>query len=143
MSEASNSTGHGTAVEDGVGDEQDSSRRLALAIVEGAMDKKALSIEVIDVREKVDYTDYVVVMSGRSGRQVGAIAKAVQQHVKQALGVHCLGVEGLPQGQWALLDFGDVVVHVFHEDTRGYYDIESLWMDAARLSSPADEPGYG
>ncbi len=143
MSEASNNTGHGTVADDGAGEEQDSARRLALSIVEGAMEKKALSIEVIDVREKVDYTDYVVVMSGRSDRQVGAIAKGVQQHVKHALDVHCLGVEGLPQGQWALLDFGDVVVHVFHEDTRGYYDIESLWMDAARLPSPADEPNYG
>ena len=127
--------------DEGSGEAEDSARRLAMAIVEGAMDKKALSIEVIDVREKVDYTDYVVVMSGRSDRQVGAIAKGVQQHVKHTLGVHCLGVEGLPQGQWALLDFGDVVVHVVHEDTRGYYDIESLWMDAARLPTPPDETG--
>jgi len=139
MSEATKNTVQGV----GEGETQDRSRQLALCVVEGAMDRKALSIEIIDVREKVDYTDYVVVMSGRSDRQVGAIAKGVQQHVKQALGVHCLGVEGLPQGQWALLDFGDVVVHIFHEDTRGYYDIESLWMDAARLPSPADEPSYG
>lgn len=120
---------------------EDRSKTLALTIVEGAMDKKALAIEVIDVRDKVDYTDYVVVMSGRSDRQVNAIAKSVQQHVKQQMGIHCLGVEGLPQGQWALMDFGDVVAHVFHEDTRGYYDLESLWMDAARLPAPVGEPG--
>ena len=138
MSEATKQTNEDTPV-----DESDHSKQLALTVVEGAMDKKAIAVEVIDVRDKVDYTDYVVVMSGRSDRQVNAIAKGVQQHVKHAMGVHCLGIEGLPQGQWALMDFGDVVVHVFHEDTRGYYDLESLWMDAARLVSPTDQVSHG
>lgn len=97
------------------------------------MDKKALAIEIIDVRGKVDYADYVVIMSGRSDRQVNAIAKAVQTTLKVDHGEPCLGVEGLPQGQWVLMDYGDVIVHIFHEDTRGYYDLESLWMDAARV----------
>jgi ribosome-associated protein len=108
-------------------------KQLALAIAEAGLDKKALNVEVIDVEGKVDYADYVVVMSGRSDRQVGAIARGVEQHVaKKGLG-RCLGSEGLPHGNWVLMDFGDVVVHVFHEDTRGYYDLESLWIDAARI----------
>lgn len=101
------------------------------------MDKKALSVEIIDVRGKVDYADYVVIMSGRSDRQVNAIAKGVQTTLKVDHGEPCLGVEGLPQGQWVLMDYGDVIVHIFHEDTRGYYDLESLWMDAARVEVEA------
>lgn len=108
-----------------------------MAVVQAGLDKKASNIEVIDVRGKVDYADYVVVMSGRSDRQVNAIARGVEETLKKQLGARCLGVEGLPQGQWALMDYGDVIVHIFHEDTRGYYDLEALWLDAARL--PIDE----
>ena len=110
-----------------------------MRIAEAALDKKALDIEIIEVGDKVDYADYVLVMSGRSDRQVNAIAKGIQEDLKAKHGAVCLGVEGLPQGSWVLLDFGDVVVHVFHQDTRGYYDIEALWLDANRieLESPS------
>ena len=108
-------------------------RELALKIAEAALDKKATRIEIIDVRGKVDYTDYVIVMSGRSDRQVTAIARGVEEDLKLKHGARCSGVEGLPQGNWVLLDFGDVVVHIFHHDTRGYYDLEALWLDADRV----------
>jgi ribosome-associated protein len=121
--------------------DEDGARVVALAIAAGALEKKAQNVEIIDVRGKVDYADYVVVMGGRSDRQVNAIAQGVQQHMKKEHGVKCLGVEGLPQGSWALIDFGDVVVHVFHEDTRGYYDLEALWMDAARVPFEGEEDG--
>src|SRR5688572_7512935 len=111
-----------------------SSKKLALAIADVALDRKALNVEIIDVMGKVDYADYVIVMSGRSDRQVSALAKHIQGDVKEKLGVKCLSVEGLPQARWVLADFGDVIVHVFHEDTRGYYDLESLWIDAPRLA---------
>lgn len=113
-------------------------RKTALAIAEAGLDKKALNVEIIDVRGKVDYADFVVVMSGRSDRQVNALARNIQEHVKKKLRIDCIGVEGLPQGHWVLMDFGDVIVHVFHEDTRGYYDLESLWIDAARVH--VDQP---
>lgn len=115
----------------------DGARRLALAIAEGALDKKAMNVEIIDVRGKVDYADYVVVMSGSSDRQVNAIAKGIEQVVRDRGLGRCLGVEGLPQGHWVLMDFGDAIAHIFHEDTRGYYDLESLWIDAARIHLPA------
>ena len=111
----------------------DASRDLALQVAEAALDKKASRIEIIDVRGKVDYTDYVVVMSGRSDRQVAAIARGIEETLKRDHGQRCAGVEGLPQGNWVLLDFGDVVVHIFHQDTRGYYDLEALWLDADRV----------
>lgn len=113
--------------------------KLALVIAEAALDKKALQIEIIDVRGKVDYADYVVVMSGRSDRQVGAIARGIEEQMKERH-VKCESVEGMPHGNWALMDFGDVVVHIFHEDMRGYYDLESLWMDAARVEF--DNPSF-
>ena len=113
--------------------DQISGRELALKVAEAALDKKAARIEIIDVRGKVDYTDYVIVMSGRSDRQVAAIARGIEEDLKHKYGSRCSGVEGLPQGNWVLLDFSDVVVHVFHQEARGYYDLEALWLDADRV----------
>jgi len=110
-----------------------SAKRVALAIAEAGLDKKAVNVEIIDVLGKVDYADYLVVMSGRSDRQVAALARGIEEDVEAKTKTKCLGVEGASQGRWVLMDFGDVVVHIFHEDVRGYYDIESLWMDAARV----------
>ncbi|MGB8221248.1 MAG: ribosome silencing factor [Polyangiales bacterium] len=118
-------------------------RDLALKVAEAALDKKAIRIEIIDVRGKVDYTDFVVVMSGRSDRQVAAIARGIEEDLKQKYGARCSGVEGLPQGNWVLLDFGDVVVHIFHQDTRGYYDLEALWLDADRVEFEGQEADEG
>lgn len=108
-------------------------KKLALAIAEAGLDRKALNVEIIDVAGKVDYTDYVVVMSGRSDRQVSALAKNLEGDIEAKTHARCLSVEGLPQASWVLMDFGDVIVHLFHEDTRGYYDLESLWIDATRV----------
>jgi ribosome-associated protein len=111
-----------------------SARKLALTIAEAALDRKALNVEIIDVAGKVDYADFVVVMSGRSDRQVSALAKNVAGDVESKTSSRCLSIEGLPQASWVLMDFGDVIVHIFHEDARGYYDLESLWMDAPRVA---------
>jgi len=118
-------------------------RELALKVAEAGLDKKASHIEIIDVRDKVDYTDYVVVMSGRSDRQVTAIARGIEEDLKLKYGALCSGVEGLPHGNWVLLDFGDVVVHIFHQDTRGYYDIEGLWLDADRVEFEGQQADEG
>lgn len=115
-------------------EDQDTGRKLSLAIAAAGLENKALNVEIIDVRGKVDYADYVIVMSGRGERQVAALAGHVEREISRNLGVRCSGVEGLPQGAWVLMDYGDVIVHIFHEDTRGYYDVEALWIDAARVS---------
>lgn len=126
------------------GHDPEASKQLALQVADAALDKKALDIEIIEVGDKVDYADFVVVMTGRSDRQVNAIAKGVQEDLKVKHGAPCLGVEGLPQSSWVLLDFGDVVVHVFHQDTRGYYNLEGLWLDAKRVEfdSPSSDDGF-
>lgn len=111
-------------------------RRIALAIATAALENKAQNVEIIDVVGKVDYADYVVVMSGRSDRQVASLAKNVSNDVKKSIDLRALSVEGLPNASWVLMDFGDVIVHIFHQDTRGYYDLEALWIDAPRLPVP-------
>lgn len=112
-------------------------RDLALAIAAAGMDKKALGIEILDVTGKVDYADFLVVMTGRSDRHVHAIAVGLDEALRRQKHAP-LSVEGLTAATWVLLDFGDVVVHVFQEDARRLYDIEGLWIDASRVPVPVD-----
>lgn len=112
-------------------------RNLALTIANLALDKQAQDLEIISVSSFVDYADYVIVCGGRSERQVRAIAEAIETELKDR-GITSLGTEGRSQGQWVLMDYGAVIVHVFLEQMRGYYDIDGLWMDADRL--PIDSP---
>jgi ribosome-associated protein len=111
------------------------SSSLALLVAKAALDKKALAVEILDVIGKVDYADFLVLMTGRSARHVDALAQAIEADCTKAH-KRALSVEGLPAAVWVLLDFGDVVVHVFQEQARGLYDIEGLWLDAKRLPVP-------
>ena len=113
----------------------DESRDLALVVATAALEKKAMAVEILDVVGKVDYADFLVLMTGRSNRQVDALAQAVEEACAKKK-KRALSVEGLPAAAWVLLDFGDVVVHIFQEEARGLYDIEGLWLDAARLPVP-------
>ena len=111
---------------------RDAAQALALALAGAALEKKAERIEIIDVYGKADYTDFLVLMSGRVDRQVQAIAQAVEAKAQEK-GERVLSVEGARQGQWVVIDFGDVVAHVFVEEERRSRDLESLWMDARRV----------
>ena len=104
----------------------------ARAAIDAALAKKALLPVLIDVSGRASYTDYIAIVSGRSDRQVDAIAEHVHK-VMQEFGRQLLGREGTRNGRWALLDFGDVVVHVFYHPVREIFDIESLWIDAPRV----------
>jgi ribosome-associated protein len=117
----------------------EAARERATAIAVAALDKKAVGVEVLDVAGKVDYADFLVVMTGRSDRHAQALAQAIEDSLRQK-GVRPVAIEGLPHGTWVLLDFGDVVVHVFQHDARQLYDIESLWLDARRLPVPVAAP---
>lgn len=114
----------------------DESRAMALAIAAAGLEKKATAIEIIDVSGKVDYTDFLVLMSGRGDRHVHAIAKGIERNIKTQRKTAPLSVEGLSAAQWVLIDFNDVVVHVFQSDARYYYDLEGLWIDASRVLLP-------
>jgi ribosome-associated protein len=111
---------------------------LAEAIVDYAADRKALDIVQLDLREIIGYTDYFVICSGRSERQAKAIHDAVYEGMKAAHGRLPERVEGLPGARWILMDYLDVVVHVFIPEARDYYRLEQLWGEA-----PARAVGAG
>ena len=106
------------------------SEQLAQAIAGYADDKKARDIAELDLRDVVGYTDFFVVCSGTSERQVKAIHDAVHEGLKRDHGLLPHRVEGLPEARWVLMDYLDVVVHVFTPDTRDYYRLEQLWGEA-------------
>jgi ribosome-associated protein len=107
-------------------------RASAIAAMEAALDKRALEPVLIDVSAIGSYTDFIGIVSGRSDRQVDAIAEGVSQAMK-ARGVYPLGQEGSGSGRWTLLDFGAFVIHVFYHPVREFYDLESLWIEAPRV----------
>jgi ribosome-associated protein len=110
----------------------DLARPRALQIAHAGLDKKAEDVLVLDVRGLTSYADYFVLMTADSDRQAGAIADAVDEKLK-AGGATKVGVEGYESGRWILVDYGDVVAHVFSREARGFYDLEGLWADAPRF----------
>ena len=106
---------------------------LVRRVAELALDGKALDVIVIDVRGQSTYTDFLVVASGTSDRHVQSVAEGIDEALRAA-GMRAIGTEGLREGQWALLDYGSVVVHVFHQFTRQVYKLEELWREAPRLT---------
>ncbi len=104
--------------------------QLAAAAVEHAVDRKALDIVQLDLRGIIGYTDYFVICTGRSDRQTKAIHDAIHQGLKNEYGVLPSRVEGLTQARWILMDYLDVVVHVFTPEMREYYRLEQLWGEA-------------
>jgi ribosome-associated protein len=103
-----------------------------------ALERKALDVVVIDLRTRSSYADFLVIASGTSDRHVQAIVEHIDESLAKS-GTQAIGTEGLREGQWALADFGSVVVHVFHEYTRQVYDLEAIWRDAPRLSVANDQ----
>lgn len=101
--------------------------------VEAARDKKAQDLIVLDVRKISSFTDYFVICHGESHRQVGAVARHVEEKMKE-VGYKPLGIEGYGEEQWILMDFGDIVVHVFLKSIRDFYDLERLWADAPLIA---------
>lgn len=97
--------------------------------VAAAEDRKALDLKVLHLQQVSDFTDYFLICSGSSERQVQAIADAVQERLRE-IRVRPLHVEGYNRAQWVLIDYGDLVVHVFQEEPRRYYALERLWGDA-------------
>lgn len=110
----------------------------AMRALELGLDRKALEPILLDVRELCSFCNYQLVLSGRSDRQVDAIADGIVAGLKQE-GLRPIGSEGARTGQWALLDYGDFVVHVFLHSAREHYDLEGLWNDAPRIELDVPE----
>jgi ribosome-associated protein len=104
-----------------------------VAIAEAGLGKKAENVTVLDVRGLTGYADYFVIMTAESEPQANAIADAVDERL-EAMGATRLGVEGHSAGRWVLIDYGDVVAHVFNPEARMFYDLEGLWADAPRVA---------
>ncbi len=112
--------------------EEKEGRELAAVCARVALDTKAEDVVVLDVRGLASFTDYFVIMSGRSTRHVQGLAEALESELS-AKRVNSKHSEGLREGMWVLLDFGDVVVHIFYYENRGFYDLEGLWHDAPKV----------
>ena len=102
--------------------------------VAAADDRKAVDLKVLHLEKVTDFTDYFLICSGTSERQVQAIADAVLERMREEK-VRPLHVEGFNRGQWVLLDFGDFVVHIFQEEPRKFYALERLWGDAPDVTA--------
>jgi len=111
--------------------------RMAAEIVELAADRKALDIVQLDLRGMIGYADYFVVCTGRSDRQARAIHDGIHLGMKSAHTMLPRRVEGLPEAHWILIDYLDVVVHIFTPETREYYRLEQLWGEAPSHAVPA------
>ncbi len=114
------------------------SDKRALLCAAYALEKKAQDVRLLDVRQLSSLTDYLLIASGRSDRQVEAIAEGVRFGLKKEHETLPLAVEGMKEGSWVLLDYGDVMVHVFQPQIRDFYDLEGLWREAPEVPIPAE-----
>jgi ribosome-associated protein len=104
--------------------------------IQAVLGKKAVHVVALDVRELTSIADVFIICSGRSNRQVVAIAEHIERQMRKHK-IKPLSVEGTAEGHWVLMDYGHVIVHVFFESVRSFYDLEGLWSDARRIPIPA------
>lgn len=109
-----------------------SGHELAQVCARAALDTKAEDLVILDVRGLATFTDYFVIMNGKSSRHVQALAESVEEKLRSKR-VRASKAEGLGEGMWVLLDFDDVVVHIFYHGQREFYDLEGLWSDAKQV----------
>lgn len=116
-------------------DEIDPALQLA---VKCAADKKADNMVLLDLRPIASFTEFFLIGSGSNQRQVQAIADGITEQLKEHLGSRAIRIEGYSSAEWVLLDYGDFVVHVFDKEARDFFDLERLWLDAAKIEIPKD-----
>jgi len=108
-----------------------------LVAVRAAQEKKATDITVLDLRDITSFTDFFVICNGSNPKQIQAITDEIQTQLK-ARGEYAGGIEGYETGEWVLSDYLDLIVHVFNEKTRQFYDLDRLWRDAKTVDLPAE-----
>jgi ribosome-associated protein len=99
-----------------------------------AADKKADDIVLLDMRGVSDFTDFFLICSGSSEPQLKAIASSIRERTRDELATQPINADGFPASQWIVIDYGDVICHLFLESRRGFYDLEGLWSDARRVA---------
>jgi len=100
--------------------------------IQAVLDKKAARVVALDMRELTSFADVFIICSGRSNRQVVAIAEHIERQMRKHK-IKPLSVEGTAEGHWVLMDYGHVIIHVFFDSVRSFYDLEGLWSDARRI----------
>jgi len=110
------------------------SETIARACAAAAADKKAEDLVLLDLRGVSTFTDFFLIGSGSSEPQLKAISSAIREQLREKFERRPLAEDGYPASQWVVLDYGDVICHLFYGDKRGFYDLENLWSDAARIS---------
>ncbi len=113
-------------------------KKKSIFCAEVALEKKAFDITILELKKIASLTDYFLICSGRSDRQVQAIAQFIEEKMREK-GVRPMGVEGRKGGRWILMDYEDVVIHIFYEPVRLYYNLEGLWIEAPRINSPEEK----
>ncbi|MGV8074795.1 MAG: ribosome silencing factor [Syntrophobacteraceae bacterium] len=108
------------------------SRNKAILMARKAVNFKALDLVLLDVSDFSSFADYFVICSGKSSRQVQGLADNIESSLRDQR-IKPLGVEGRQEGHWILMDYGDVIVHIFYEPVRYFYDLESLWSEAEKV----------
>jgi len=103
-----------------------------------ALEKKAFNVRLLEVKGLSSLTDYLLLASGRSDRQVQAVAESVRLGLKKDYATAPMAVEGMREGRWVLLDYGDVMVHVFQQPIREFYDLDGLWIEASEIPVPEE-----
>lgn len=114
------------------------SKQRAILCAAYALEKKAVNVRILDVRGLSSLTDFLLLATARSDRQVQAVAESVRLGLKKDHAMPPLAVEGMNEGRWVLIDYGDVMVHVFQEPVREFYDLDGLWGEAPEVVVPAE-----
>jgi ribosome-associated protein len=123
-----------------VADQPDRGRQRALVAARVAEENRGRDIVVLDMRELTPIFDYFVLVSGTSRRQLHAISEEIDRVLEKELGDRRLGIEGYEESRWILLDYGDLVIHLFEPETRAYYALEDLWGLAKRVPFAPSQP---
>lgn len=121
--------------------EQTTSKILATTVCKALADKRGKDIVALYVREKTDLCDYFVIASGSNVPQIRAMGERVEEIVEKELGVVPSRTEGVRDGRWAVVDYGDVIVHIFNDETRLFYHLERLWADGGNLQRYDEKSG--
>jgi len=111
----------------------DPEEALVRLCAEGALDKKAEDVVILDMRGISSFTDFFLIATGTSEPQLKAIAASIRGKVRDTTGLRPIAEDGFPGSQWVIIDYGSVIVHIFHSEKRAVYGLEDLWNDARRI----------
>jgi ribosome-associated protein len=114
------------------------SKEKSIFCAKAALEKKAFNVTILELKKASSLTDYFLICSGRSDRQVQAIAESIEEKMSEK-GARPLGEEGMREGRWVLMDYDDVVIHIFYDPVRRHYDLEGLWIEAPRIDPPEEK----